>query len=308
MNDVRFSPRRLGHVNLWVSELEDSIRFYEYVCGLELVRRERAIKIAFHSNGNTHHDIGLVETSRGVDRIGRDGTMQIPANRGLTVGLNHLGWEMENEVALVDAFHRLRVKDASPLRTVDHLISHSIYVSDPDGNGHEFYADALKNWRTIYNLEHEDEVTGAWDPTAKAPDPALYYNVDPALKVVESAPLHPGLLIGATFATSNFDAMADFFSSMGGLAGTPSGARGRRQGVYAGALGRADLTLVEVEAGAATGLSAFQFNLLRPTDIEGLKSRCAELGVAAPVMTDADGVRRIVLKDPDGFQVSFVGN
>ena len=71
----RFRPRRLGHVNLWVSDLERSIRFYEDVCGIELVRRERDILIAFHSNGNSHHDIGIIEISRGKDRYGRDGTL-----------------------------------------------------------------------------------------------------------------------------------------------------------------------------------------------------------------------------------------
>ncbi len=37
---VRFAPRRLGHANLFVGELERSMRFYAEVCGLEEVRRE----------------------------------------------------------------------------------------------------------------------------------------------------------------------------------------------------------------------------------------------------------------------------
>lgn len=306
MDAVHFTPRRLGHVNVWVEDLEHSIRFYETVCGIELVRRERAIKIAFHTNGNTHHDIGLIEISRGVDRVGRDGTVQIPATRGLTVGLNHLGWEMESEATLVAAFRRLRAAVPGPIRTVDHLISHSVYVDDPDGNGHEFYADALKNWRSIYNLDQEDEVTGLWDPEAREPDPTPYYNVDPPLRTVAAAPLHPGLLIGATFATSNFDAMADFFRAMGGLKGATTGARGQRTAVLAGALGRADMTLTEVEAGAPTGLTAFTFKLLQAAAIEPLKSACAALGVAAPVVLDHAGKQRIDLVDPNGFRLSFV--
>ena len=57
---VRFHPRRLGHANLFVSDLDRSMRFYSAVCGLEEVRREPAIRIGFLSNGNTHHDVGLV--------------------------------------------------------------------------------------------------------------------------------------------------------------------------------------------------------------------------------------------------------
>jgi catechol 2,3-dioxygenase-like lactoylglutathione lyase family enzyme len=71
MPDVAFRPRRLGHINLYVSQLDRSIAFYEKTCGIELVRIEAAIRGGFHSNGNTHHDIGLIEISKGVDRIGR---------------------------------------------------------------------------------------------------------------------------------------------------------------------------------------------------------------------------------------------
>jgi catechol-2,3-dioxygenase len=77
MSEVRFQPRRLGHVNLYVSQLERSIAYYEKVCGIELVRIEAAIRAGFHSNGNTHHDIGLIEISKGEARLGRDGKVQI---------------------------------------------------------------------------------------------------------------------------------------------------------------------------------------------------------------------------------------
>ena len=69
---VRFRPRRLGHANLFVSDLDRSMRFYNAVCGLEEVRREPAIRIGFLSNGNTHHDVGLVQSST-ARRVGRGG-------------------------------------------------------------------------------------------------------------------------------------------------------------------------------------------------------------------------------------------
>src|SRR4051812_43238078 len=118
----RFAPRRLGHVNLWVSDLEQSVRFYESVVGIELVRRERDILIAFHSNGNSHHDVGIIEISRGKDRYGRDGMLQIPKTRGTDVGLNHLGWEMENEKELVDAWKRAQGSGFRIERALDHGI------------------------------------------------------------------------------------------------------------------------------------------------------------------------------------------
>ena len=60
-DQVCFRPRRLGHANLYVSELERSMAFYNQVVGLEEVVREPAIHAGFLSNGNTHHDIGMVE-------------------------------------------------------------------------------------------------------------------------------------------------------------------------------------------------------------------------------------------------------
>ena len=58
---VRFRPRRLGHANLWVGDLEATSGFYNRVLGLEEVRREPEITASFLSNGNTHHDLGLLQ-------------------------------------------------------------------------------------------------------------------------------------------------------------------------------------------------------------------------------------------------------
>src|SRR5579872_2743805 len=49
MEKVAIGPRRIGHVNLYVSQLERSIDFYQKTCGLELVRLEPGIRGGFHS-------------------------------------------------------------------------------------------------------------------------------------------------------------------------------------------------------------------------------------------------------------------
>lgn len=299
----RFRPRRLGHVNLWVSDLERSIRFYEDVCGIELVRRERDILIAFHSNGNSHHDIGIIEISRGKDRYGRDGTLQIPKTRGTQIGLNHLGWEMENERELVDAFSRARACGFPIGRTLDHVISHSVYVTDPDGNGHEFYADEMRDWRSIYNLDVEDEVTAVWDPLAKPPKQDANYNVDPPIRRVQAAPVHPSHLIGARFATRNYDAMKDFFVSVGGLEVVSETSTPRRECTLAGALGRADVTLAEADASEPTGLRSFRFRLDEAIDPALLEKKLQAAGVDATAGTGNGPA--LVIRDPDGFAIEF---
>lgn len=161
MEKVAFRPRRLGHVNLYVSDLEASLSFYERHCGLARVRMESAIGAGFLSNGNTHHDLGLIEISRGQDRHGRDGHVQIQSTRGRQPGLNHLGWEMENQAALVQAYERMRAAGMAPQALYDHIISHAVYVPDPDGNVHEFYADSMKDWESVFNL-----TMTTWSPAA----------------------------------------------------------------------------------------------------------------------------------------------
>ncbi len=299
-SDVSFRPRRLGHVNLWVDDLERSIDFYESVCGIELVRRERALLIAFHSNGNTHHDIGIIEVSRGRDRYGRDGTLQIPKTRGIAPGLNHLGWEMENESELVAAYRRAKECGYPLQRAVDHLISHSVYVSDPDGNGHEFYADELQDWRSIYNLEREEEVTGLWDPLVAAPRTQANYNVDPPVRRVDRAPLHPSHLTGVRFSTRRFDDMLRFFTGIAGLRVVAESAGPQRQARLAGATGRVDMTLREAGDSEPTGLRAFRMRLNESLDPGAVASTLAAAGVTANAHGDE---LRVV--DPDGFVIEF---
>jgi catechol 2,3-dioxygenase len=304
---LRFQPRRLGHVNLWVSDLENSIRFYEQVCGIEFVRRERLIKIGFHSNGNTHHDVGLVEISRGTDRVGRDGRVQIPATRGIRVELNHLGWEMNNEAELVEAYRRADAVIRPQLRTADHLISHSIYINDPDGNSHEFYADAIRDWRSIYNLDREDEVSGLWSPGDSDGDASMNYDPAPTYRRVAHAPLHPSHLIGARFATHGFDAMAAFFVETAGLTATHSEINGQRCAMLSGRRLGPDLELREVAPTQPSGLRAFRFRLLDDAiDDDRLMYHCKAFGVAPPRRIDGERGPMVALTDPDRFDMEFV--
>src|SRR5690606_35249262 len=105
-----FRPRRMGHVNLVVGDLDESMRFYNAVIGFEESYRVIAIRGGFLSNGNTHHDIGMVESSG-------------PAGRGRKPGLNHLAFELETEVDLVEGYNRA-IKDGMVFqRTLDHDIA-----------------------------------------------------------------------------------------------------------------------------------------------------------------------------------------
>src|SRR5262249_38046780 len=159
---------------LFISNVDRSVAFYNNICGLEKVRLEPGIRAGFLSNGNTHHDIGLVEVST-EPTIGRDGHVQPSSGRGKQPGINHFGFEMENEADLVRSYERARKAGIKIHATTDHLISRSVYIFDPDGILLEFYADSVEDWRTIFNLEREDLVSGPWTPGEQPPiEKSLY--------------------------------------------------------------------------------------------------------------------------------------
>lgn len=211
-----FRPRRLGHVNLWVDDLEASEQFYNQVCGLKVEFTEPDLIATFLGTGHTPHDLGMMQTTKGVDRYGRNGLLQLPGSIGLKPGLNHLAWELENEAELVAAWKRMRDNGIDMDMTVDHQVAHSVYVFDPDGNYNEYYCDTVKEWRDVLKGDME-LITSRWDPASAEPFTEGRYETDPVLRYVESAPIHPYRITHAVLQTAQMDAMVDFHTRIGGL-------------------------------------------------------------------------------------------
>ena len=80
---MAFSPVRLNHAVLFVSDLERAVRFYAVTFGMDVIAREPRVNAAFlrlPRSGN-HHDLGL---------FGVGG----PKRRG-SIGLYHLAWQVD---------------------------------------------------------------------------------------------------------------------------------------------------------------------------------------------------------------------
>jgi len=299
---VKFRPRRIGHANLFVGNLERSMAFYGRVCGIEEVRREPGIEAGFLSNGNTHHDIGLMQSGEG-SRIGRDGYVQPSSQRGFKPGLNHFGWEVDNEASLVAAWRRASEADLPLHQTTDHQISHSVYIFDPDGNLHEFYADVVDDWRAIFNPSREDLVSGKWDPAADAPDPKPHYEASPELRRMNAAPLHPLRLTSVSVVARDLARMRAFLTDVAGL--EPLSEDGRSF-FFAGALGRPDLELLPAREGQRPGLCQIAFELPAGEDLDASAAQLDALGILIEERVDRPEKAAIVLKDPDGLRVEFI--
>ena len=127
--------KELGHLVLYVRDLEHSRRFYGDLLGWREVARlksERSDRGILFSSGRTHHELLLVEA--GQDAV------SIPA--GKRVGLQHFGLKIgESDDELREALKQLEAAGVAAGGFTDHGVSHSAYVKDPDGNEIELYID-----------------------------------------------------------------------------------------------------------------------------------------------------------------------
>ncbi|MFT4563562.1 MAG: catechol 2,3-dioxygenase [Gammaproteobacteria bacterium] len=289
-----FHPRRLGHVNLWVEDLARSERFYNEQCGLTVEFSEPDLIATFLGTGQTPHDLGMIQTTNGVDRFGRDGILQLPGSIGQHVGLNHLAWELENEVDLVDAYKRLQEHAIETDMTVDHQVAHSVYMFDPDGNYNEFYCDTVQNWRDVLHGDM-DLITSHWDPLSAEPFVEGRYERDPQLRTVDSAPLHPQRVTHAVIQSPNVDRLVDFYTRIAGLSVVA-----RDCGViyFSGSHTSYDYNLVLVPgASAAYGHAAFEI-----ADESALDHAIEKLSDGRLFdVVELPWKRSLFLRDPDGL-------
>ena len=131
----------LGHLVLYVRDLERSRRFYADVLGWREVRGDMpvAFPAAAFSSGRTHHELLLIE-------VGPDAA-PIPAGR--RVGMYHFGLKVgDSDDELREAWQRLTEAGVHVVGASDHTITHSLYIEDPDGNEIELYIDVQpETWR-----------------------------------------------------------------------------------------------------------------------------------------------------------------
>jgi catechol 2,3-dioxygenase len=127
-------PKKVGHVVLKVRDLKRSERFFTEVLGFDVVTRLDNPRGVFFTLGEQHHDLAVLEVSNEAG----------PAQTG-QVGLHHVALQVGSLAELQECYRTLKRHDVTITRTVDHLITKSIYFLDPDGNGFELYCDVGEN-------------------------------------------------------------------------------------------------------------------------------------------------------------------
>ncbi len=261
------------------------MEFYRQICGIREVFREPGIEAGFLSNGNTHHDIGLMQAAN-KPRVGRDGHVQIPTGRGQVAGLNHLGFEMENERELVAAYERAKARGFEFHRVTDHGISHSLYVFDPEGTLLEFYCDVIEDWRTFFADKENELISGSWTPDpARARDEPLYAKTFRP-ETVEDAPLQPRRISRATLEVKDLGKMIAFYRDTAGLE-LLAGSEAQDYAVFAGAVGEPTLALFTADSATAAGLHHLGFELVDEAALAAASSALRGMGVAILAEIDA---------------------
>jgi catechol-2,3-dioxygenase len=125
--------KELGHLVLYVRDLERSASFYGDVLGWRRVTPAGlGMPVAAFSSGRTHHELLLIE-------VGEDAAA-VP--RGRRVGLYHFGLKVgDSDDELREALDRVHEAGATIVGASDHTVTHSLYLLDPDGNELELYID-----------------------------------------------------------------------------------------------------------------------------------------------------------------------
>ncbi len=127
--------QELGHIVLYVTSLDQSMRFYRDTLGFPVVG-EMPGGVAF-SGGRTHHEMLLIE-------IGG----KPPQRTHPVPGLYHIGFKVgETKEELVVLTKKLQGAGVRIIGATDHTVTHSLYILDPDGNELELYIDVTDTWK-----------------------------------------------------------------------------------------------------------------------------------------------------------------
>jgi catechol-2,3-dioxygenase len=139
------APRGINHVVLNVRNLEVSHRFWTEIMGFRCVAElkprpdRKRPKMRFYSGVDqhgdlTHHDLALAEVpDAGPADPNRGPWSLFPAR----VGLNHVAICWPDRESWLKQVAFLQDRGVTFHRRVNHGMTHSVYISDPDGHGIE---------------------------------------------------------------------------------------------------------------------------------------------------------------------------
>ena len=157
------TPRVLGHVNVYVRNVERAREWYEDLLGLHVYDYIPGVAAFMSADLDSSHELALME-------VGEDAPAQVKGQ----VGLNHMAWSMHSLEDLGELYQRIKDRNIQIDHVADHGISLGIYIHDPDGNGIEVYYEIPRSqWHSqehIFSSEgrRRGRFPGPWDEFVRA--------------------------------------------------------------------------------------------------------------------------------------------
>lgn len=287
-----FRTRRIGHANMWVSDYAGMYEFYNKVLGFNKSYIQPDNKASFVSNGNSHHDFGMVDVQSHYARPGQK------------VGLNHLGFELRNEVELVEGYRRAVADGTQFTDTADHDVAHSLYIKDPDGNEIELYADVVPDWRVVRSGTVIKAKPKYVPGVSSKPLADEFFVRNPTYLTVEGAVFHPLRTTHASLVARDFEAMFDFYTRFVGLRPFV-GSRHAAYAILAGSHSSGDVVLHRPQGGASSGLHHVGVVVRDERDLDEAERALPGLGVKIDSKVRHPARRALTLVDPDGLRVQM---
>jgi catechol 2,3-dioxygenase len=120
------TPKYLGHVNIYVRNVERSRKWYTELLGLHTYDYIPGRAAFLSADLEQSHEVALMQ-------LGDDAPIQQKGQ----VGLNHMAWMMHSLDDLKEVYQKIKEMNIPIEHISDHGISIGIYLRDPDGNGVE---------------------------------------------------------------------------------------------------------------------------------------------------------------------------
>ncbi len=163
------TPRGVNHLVLNVRDLDVSHRFWTEIMGFKMVAELKPkpnrppLKMRFYSGVDehgdvNHHDLALAELPKQEATGGPEDWSLFPKRPGI----NHVAIAWPDRDSWLKQIEFLQSKGVKFLRRINHGMTHSVYIADPDGHGIE----------VLYELPREvwgDDIDGAQNYAEQLP-------------------------------------------------------------------------------------------------------------------------------------------
>lgn len=270
----------IGRVVLNVQSLEACLEFYLRQIGLQLIQREDGAACL----GAGDRTLLVLQSRPGAQR-----SMAAP-------GLYHMAFLLPTRLDLARELQHL-LRDRVRLAGMsDHLVSEALYLSDPEGNGIEIYADRpQEEWRWVNG--EVDMQTIALDTDD------LFNHLGQRQDTWTGIP--PETTMGHIhLSVSDLESAGDFYSGILGLDVTTRSYPGALFFSRSGYHHHVGLNTwrsggSEPTSPGSLGLDYFEYRVDALSEVSGIRNRALEAGLA--VKETADG--KMFLTDPSGIRI-----